>query len=355
MTTKRIFMTGASGCIGHYIAQSMIQETEYDLYLLVRNQEKLQFDYKHPCVTILQADMREIDRFRDILETIDVAVLVATAWGGPQEVFEVNVAKTVQLVQLLNPNVCQQAIYFSTASILDSNNQLLQEAYELGTDYIRSKYDCYRELSKLSIAPPITVLFPTLVFGGGDDQPYSHLSADLPEIVKWIDLVRFSQADGSFHFIHGRDIATVVRYLIDYPPTPTPTPTPATVPTPTLKGGTTGTKPACAGYNGRMGEKSPISRQLVLGNEPIAVNEAVAEICQYLEKRIYFRLPLYIWLADLLILLLRAIGVKIEIAPWDKFCMRRRHFTYKDAVNPATLGLPSYCPTLSDVLKISGI
>ena len=317
-------MTGASGCIGHYIAQSLIRETEYDLYLLVRNQEKLQFDCKsRPGVNILQADMREIEQFKEILETIDVAVLVATAWGGPQEVFEVNVAKTVRLVQLLNPNVCQQVIYFSTASILDGNHQLLREAGELGTDYIRSKYECYRELSKLPNAPPITVLFPTLVFGGGSDKPYSHLSADLPEVVKWIDLVRFFQADGSFHFIHGRDIATVVRYLIDDPPSP--------------------------------GESSPISRQLVLGNDPIAFNELVAEICQYLEKRIYFRLPLYLWLADLLISLLRAIGVKIEIAPWDKFCMRMRHFTYKDAVNPASLGLPSYCPTLSDVLKISGI
>ena len=317
-------MTGASGCIGHYIAQSLIQETEYDLYLLVRNREKLQFDCKYrPGVHILQADMREIDQFRDILETIDVAVLVATAWGGPQEVFEVNVAKTVELVKLLNPKVCQQVIYFSTASILDGKNQLLWEAGELGTDYIRSKYECYQKLLKLPIAPPITVLFPTLVFGGGSDKPYSHLSADLPEVVKWINLVRFFQADGSFHFIHGRDIATVVRYLIDYPPD--------------------------------AGENLPVSRQLVLGNEPIYFNEAVAEICQYLEKRIYFRLPLYLWLADMLISLLRAIGVKIEIAPWDKFCMGMRHFTYKDAVNPASLGLPSYCPTLSDVLKISGI
>ncbi|NJK53172.1 MAG: NAD(P)-dependent oxidoreductase, partial [Leptolyngbyaceae cyanobacterium SU_3_3] len=44
MTSKRIFVTGASGCIGHYIAETLIQETEHELFLMVRNPDKLKFD-----------------------------------------------------------------------------------------------------------------------------------------------------------------------------------------------------------------------------------------------------------------------------------------------------------------------
>ena len=181
MTSKRIFMTGASGCIGHYIAEALIQETNHELFLLVRNRDKLKMDYNlRPGVTILQGDMREIENFGDLLPTIDVAILAATAWGNPQETHDVNVLKTLRLMKLLDPARCEQVIYFSTASILGRDNKPLQEAGQCGTDYIASKYHCYMQLSKLDIAPKLTTLFPTLVVGGDEHKPTSHLSSGLP-------------------------------------------------------------------------------------------------------------------------------------------------------------------------------
>jgi nucleoside-diphosphate-sugar epimerase len=113
-TPKRILVTGASGCIGHYISESLIQNTEHELYLLVRNPDKLGIDYEaRPGVTILHYDLREVERIGDLLKTMDVAVLAATAWGGSQEVFDVNVIKTIRLLNLLDPAVCKQVIYFS--------------------------------------------------------------------------------------------------------------------------------------------------------------------------------------------------------------------------------------------------
>jgi len=310
----RILVTGASGCIGHYITEALIQETNHELYLLVRNPNKLQLNTQsRPGITVLQGDMREIRQFTKLLKTMDSAVLAATAWGGA-DVFDINVFRTHELLNLLSPDVCQQVIYFSTASVLDGNNQLLKEAGEIGTDYIRSKYNCLSQLSELAIAPKITTLFPTLVVGGDAQKPYSHLTTGLPEVVKWVELIRFFKVDGSFHFIHGRDIAQVVQYLIDHPPA------------------------------------SKDSRSFVLGQNRLTVNQAIAEICDYLNKKIYFRIPLSLTLANLLIVLFR-----IQMAAWDRFCLRYRHFTYENPVNPASLGLPNYCATLSDVLKINGI
>lgn len=42
---KRIFITGASGCIGHYITEALIQQTDHELFLLVRNPQKLRLKY----------------------------------------------------------------------------------------------------------------------------------------------------------------------------------------------------------------------------------------------------------------------------------------------------------------------
>ncbi|KAB8319759.1 NAD(P)-dependent oxidoreductase [Tolypothrix campylonemoides VB511288] len=314
MSQKRILVTGASGCIGHYISETLIQETQHELYLLVRNPKKLQVDTQaRPGVTVLQADMQEIGQFADLLKTIDIAVLTATAWGG-DATFDINVHKTHELLNLLDPNRCEQVIYFSTASVLDRNNQPLKEAGKLGTDYIRSKYDCLHKIPQLAIAPKVTAVFPTLVVGGDSNKPYSHVTSGIAEVTKYIDLIRYLKADGSFHFIHGRDIATVVQYLIDNPPR----------------------------------EDEP--RFVVLGQAQLTVNQAIEEVCAYLGKKIFFRIPLSLSLANLIIVLFR-----IQMAAWDRFSMNYRHFTYQNVVNPANLGLPNYCATMSDVLKISGV
>ncbi|BAY62577.1 NAD-dependent epimerase/dehydratase [Calothrix brevissima NIES-22] len=314
MTQKRILVTGASGCIGHYIAEALIQETDYELYLLVRNPNKLTVNTEaRSGITVLQGDMLQINQFADLLSTIDTAVLTATAWGG-EETFNINVNKTLELLKLLDPEKCEQVIYFSTASVLDRHNQPLKEAGEIGTDYVSSKYQCLQQLPKLAIAPKITTVFPTVVLGGDANKPYSAVTSGIPEVTKYVNLIKFLQADGSFHFIHGKDIATTIRYLIDNPPT----------------------------------EREP--RRFVLGQEQLTVNQAIEQVCTYLGKKIYFRIPLSLSLANVMIAVFR-----IQMAAWDRFCMNYRHFTYDKVINPASFGLPNYCVTMSDVLKISGV
>lgn len=314
MTSKRIFVTGASGCIGHYIVDALIQQTPHELFLLVRDADKLKLDCEaRPGIHILQGDLLNIEQYSGLLKTMDQAVLVATAWGGPNT-YDINVIKTIRLLNLLDPDVCEQVIYFSTASILGRDNHPLRQAGELGTDYIRTKYECHQRLPKLAIAPQITTVFPTLVFGGDATKPLSQLNLGLPEVVRWINVIRFLKADGSFHYIHAQDIARVVLHRIEHLPT----------------------------------ETDP--RELVLGNDPMTANQAVEEVCRYLNKRIYFRIPLTLGLANLLINLFR-----IQMAAWDRFCIDYRHFTYSHYVNPATYGMVPYCASLSDVLKVSGI
>ena len=310
---KRILVTGASGCIGHYISDIFIRETSHELYLLVRDPNKFKIDVNlRPGIHLVSGNMRHLKPLTEIAKTVDCAILAAVAWGGSQETFDINVTKTRQLMEMLDRDRCEQVLYFSTASLLDCDNKILSQTSHLGTDYIRSKYDCFNQLARLPVYDRLTVLFPTLVFGGDENHPYSHLSSGLPDVVKWIDWIRFLQTDGSFHFIHALDVARVVCYLVEHPD---------------------------RGY-----------RQFVLGNDLVTVNQAIAQACDYLNKRIYFRMPLTAWLADFLIAIFR-----IQMASWDRFCLRYRHFTYQNPVNPQSFGLPRHCQTLPELLRVSGI
>jgi len=314
MDRQRIFITGASGCIGQYIVETLVQQTQHELFLLVRNPEKLRVDCSvRPGVHILQGDLQRIEKFKELLQTIDTAILTAAAWGDPALTFDINVNKTLALMNLLDPERCQQVIYFSTASLLGHDNQPLKEAGEIGTDYIRTKYICHKRLQGLAIAPKITTVYPTLVFGGDGVKPYSHLSGGLANVVKWVGLVRFFRVDGSFHFCHAQDIAQVVAHLVEHPP------------------------------------EEGDSRDLVLGNPAITANKAVRDLCRYFHKRIYFQIPL-LPLAGIIIPLFR-----IQMATWDRFCMQYRHFSYRNPISPASFGQPVYCETIAGLMKAHNI
>ncbi|NMG58874.1 NAD(P)-dependent oxidoreductase [Geitlerinema sp. P-1104] len=314
---KRVLLTGASGCIGHYIAETLIAHSDCELYLFVRDRQKLNLDLERRSgIHVLEGDLREIHQFKEVLETINCAILAAAAWGGSRETFDINVTKTCMLMHLLNSEQCEQVIYFSTASILDRNGEILRAAAHMGTDYIRSKYDCLNQLHRMPIANRLTVLFPTIVLGGDENKPYSHVSAGLPEVSKWLNLARFISVEGSFHFIHAQDIAEVVQHLLENPPSE--------------------------------------RRHYVLGTEPYTVDRAVSELCRYFNKRVYFRLRLNRWLTDVMVECLVRLGV-VQMAAWDRFCLEYRDFTYTDAVTGQDFDCPVHYPTLTDALKERGL
>jgi nucleoside-diphosphate-sugar epimerase len=313
VTGRRILITGASGCIGHYLCETFIQHTNDELFLVLRNPQKLSVPIDtRSGIHIVQADLRNLEPLRDLLATIHCAVLVATGWGD----LELDITKTLELIQMLDPKICQQVVYFSTASILGRDEQVLPEAKSLGTEYVKAKALCYEKLMAMELAFPVFTVFPTLVVGGESDAlgvhriPYSHFASGLPEVLKWSGLVRFLTIDGSFHFIHAQDIATVVLQLVQHP------------------------------------ELAP-SQKLVLGNEAIAAQEAIATLCTFAKKRIYFQLDLKPWLVNVLIRLFN-----IRMGDWDYFCLRYRHFQYANPISPKVFDQPNHCQTFKDVLRL---
>ncbi len=305
MTGRRILLTGASGCIGHYLSEALIQQTNDELFLIIRDPKKLKVPVDTRAnVHIVQTDLRDVDGLKSLLTTIHCAVLVATGWGD----IELDVIKTLELLQALDPHVCQQVIYFSTASLLGRDGNVLPEATSLGTNYIRAKAQCYEKLIAMDLGFPVLTVFPTLVVGGDRNKPYSHLSAGLPDVLKWAGLLRFFKLEGSCHFIHAQDIATVVLQLIQHP------------------------------------ELAP-SQKLVLGNAAITANEAITALCRAANQHIYLQLNLTPRIANWIIRLFN-----IQMGDWDYFCLNYRHFQYDNPISPKTFGLASAYPSLREIL-----
>ncbi len=283
-----------------------MSQTDHELFLLVRDPSRLRLTLR-PGVTVVNGDMARIGEQQALLAQMDQAILVATAWGGNTQV--INHHKTLELIRLLDPQVCQQIIYFSTASILDRQNQPLAAAAQWGTDYIRSKYECYEAIRCLESSPPVVSLFPTLVFGGDGAKPTSHLSAGIPQILPWTSWARFLKVEGSFHYIHAADIAQVVWYLVEHP----------------------------------QARLDP----LVLGHPSLTVDQAVKQICAALGQRSYWQIPLTTGLINLLIWAFR-----IQMDPWSYFALQYRHFTHQEPVTPSSFGLQNRYPDLASAMGL---
>ena len=306
MKQKKIFITGISGCVGHYLFDLFANAPHVRLYLLVRSPEKITFSYKNnPRVTIINDSMQHIHKYENLLKKMEYVVHLAVSWGGKQ-VYAINVEKTLSLFSSLDPETCRKVIYFSTASILDENNRLLSEAGEVGTDYIKSKYQCSRQLPGLKIYDKIYTLCPTVILGGNGSHPYSHAAKELKKARRYLPFIKFIKIDGSFHFIHALDAALMVEYLL---------------------------------------KNSFPDKIIVPGNPALSVNECIDQLCRIagIKRRIAF---------DMTKLLVRCLPAlfKKRMSPWDVYSLRKRHFVYR-TTNLKTLGLPSGHDTLTKCLS----
>ena len=278
-----------------------------------------------PRVTLLIGDLRDLGPHAEAIASATRIIHTATAWGDPARAQAVNVDAVKELLRLTNPAVLEQVIYFSTASILDRQLQLLPEAEAHGTEYIQTKAICLEQLEHHPLAERIVAVFPTLVFGGrvdgGGPFPTSYLTTGLAEATRWLWLASWLRTDASFHFIHAGDIARVCVHLATRPHQANPEPGQGAV------------------------------RRLVLGQPVVTVNGTVSRLCRW--RGVWqapFGIDLTGWLIEGLIKLLR-----IEVNAWDRFSIRQRHFQHEPVSPPERFGLVSGAPSLEAVFEAAGL
>jgi nucleoside-diphosphate-sugar epimerase len=89
---ERILITGASGCVGQYTAETLLRTSDADLLLLLRDPAKLTaIPADHPRVSLLVGDLRELEPHAAAIATATRVIHTATAWGDPERAEQVNV------------------------------------------------------------------------------------------------------------------------------------------------------------------------------------------------------------------------------------------------------------------------
>lgn len=308
---SRIFITGATGCIGQYVVEALLRDSPHELILAVRDPARVRLPREgRDRVRLVVGDLRETDRWDDAAREADSAILIATSWTAGDEAHAVNVDATTALLTRFDPARCERVIYFSTASILDGNGQLLAAAETLGTPYIRSKFRMRRVLDARADLPPLVILYPTLVLGGDATHALSHVSRLLAEAVRHRRWLRWVAGDASFHTIHASDIAQIVCALVAEPPA-----------------------------------RNDL-REHILGNAPITLDESIDALLAHVGSTRAARISLSPLLTSVLVPLFR-----VRLTPWDRYCLARRHFTYRHVVGAAAFGRTPTFPTLGAALN----
>lgn len=305
-----ILVTGATGCVGRYLIDALLAQTGDELLLLLRNPAALPAHlHSHPRIRFRLHDMARDVPPLDDLPPIRAAILVATAWGGPDAVQVIRDAN-LAIADLLIATGCPRILYFSTASVLDRDGALLEVARDQGTDYIRGKFALTEAMESRATQTGIIGLFPTLVIGGSADGsvPMSHFARLLHQIRPWAWLARFLDASAKLHIIHAADIARICAHLAVQPALPTP----------------------------------PTPQRLVLGNPASTLDALVRAYLAHTGHRRRALIRLRPGLAEALIWLFR-----IRLSPWDRHCMRHPDQSYSSALNPADFGLPVQMPGLT--------
>jgi nucleoside-diphosphate-sugar epimerase len=96
---QRILITGASGCVGQYTAETLLRRSDAELLLLLRDPAKLTaVPADHPRITLLVGDLRELDPHAAAIATADRVIHTATAWGDPERAPQVNVVAVKKLL-----------------------------------------------------------------------------------------------------------------------------------------------------------------------------------------------------------------------------------------------------------------
>ena len=304
---ENVFITGATGCVGHYLIRECLKNPNFHIHILVRKPEKLKLskeDFKK--ITLHIGDFKQIEKYAEIIKEMDYIIHSVTEWWGAEQTREVNVDKTKEFFMMADQDRLKQIIYFSTASILGKNNQVVKEAELYGSDYIKSKYYAYHMIQSLPFANKITTVFPTMVFGGDNHYPKSHITKGVYSTLHYLNYIRFIYVNGAFHFIHADDIAKVAVYVMQNPTE---------------------------------------QKEYVLGNKEVSIKEAITVLYTLFNKKPWFK----IYVSEKTIFILAKI-FRIKIGKWEEYCINNPYMTF-NTVSPEDFGLDNTFSNLEALIN----
>jgi UDP-glucose 4-epimerase len=202
----RIFLTGGTGFIGHFVAKEFL-DRGYSLKILARNPNKIPSLAKHPNVEMLHAGLLDSEAIEKGLEGCKACVHIALGWGEtPLTMLANDTTATALLLELAAEKGCEKFIYTSSTAAcglqdLYGATKAAGEAYTLG----------FKKMKRNIIRPGYT--FGHLAFPDGVTQPDRRFF-NIAKAVKENQIVHLTKYDGT-QFIHASQLAKLYAAVLE--------------------------------------------------------------------------------------------------------------------------------------------
>jgi len=215
----RIFLTGGTGFIGHFVAKELLEEG-HSLKILARNPNKIPSLANHKNVEMLNAELLDSDAIKKGLEGCEACVHIALGWGEtPLSMLANDTAATIQLLEFAANSGCEKFIYTSSTAAfgkirhvasesmvcmpqdLYGATKAASEAYVLG----------FKKMKRNIIRPGYT--FGQLAFPDGICQPDRRFF-NIAKAVKENQIIHLTKYDGT-QFIHASQLAKLYSAVLE--------------------------------------------------------------------------------------------------------------------------------------------
>jgi UDP-glucose 4-epimerase len=202
----RIFLTGGTGFIGHFVAKEFL-DRRYSLTILARNPNKIPSLARHENVKMIHAELLDSGAIKKGMEECDACVHIALGWGEtPLTMLANDTTATVQLLELAAESGCEKFIYTSSTAAcalqdLYGATKAAGEAYTLG----------FKKMKRNIIRPGYT--FGHLAFPDGVSQPDRRFF-NIAKAVNENQVIRLTKYDGT-QFIHASQLAKLYAAVLE--------------------------------------------------------------------------------------------------------------------------------------------
>ena len=218
----RIFMTGATGFIGSYVAYELLA-AGHELVVAARSTDKLPALSAHPHVRRVNAALKDEQRMHDALQGAEACVHVALGWGDtPSTMLENDTEPTVKLLESAEAAGVKKFVYTSSTAALGPFFAVMNETHptrpsdSYGATKAASEAYVLAAGARSSMA--CNVIRPGYTFGnpvvpGATTQPDRRFH-EIAAAAKRGERITLRAGDGT-QFVWAGDLARLYRALLD--------------------------------------------------------------------------------------------------------------------------------------------
>ena len=210
-----ILLTGATGIVGHYIAQDLLKEGHLLRAIKRSNSDVSRLEQWHDQIEWVDADLDDLTAlqkaFKGVKRVIHCAAVVSFHQKDKDEMMRVNVGGTANMVNLSIENGVEKFVYISSVAALGRKDgaDVIDETTKWQPSKNNSNYAESKYLAEMEVwrgqeeGLKIVILNPSTVLGPGKWDSSSM------QIFKYANEGRIFYPPGDMNFVDVRDVAEI--------------------------------------------------------------------------------------------------------------------------------------------------